>query len=258
MRNSVIFVGLGVALAAGTSVARAQTVETIVTPAAGPAVVAQAPVAVPPSGVLLPPASTVAVTAPVETVETVRTVTTTEPRRVHRRAVHPRTVDRVTTVTRTTTVRPGVVAAAPAYDELMRGPRLYDVVTPAPAAAPAVQPASRPCRSLGRRRRSRRRWRCRPIGISTNPIAFWSSTPTPTLPCRRSRVDTAGHPPSVMRRRLCRPPPGRRMTVIVRGRRKMKHHLARPQFAIVFTAVAPLSLPRASALPPRNPASRKW
>jgi hypothetical protein len=141
MRNSVIFVGLGVALAAGTSVARAQTGETIVTPAAGPAVVAQAPVAVPPSGVLLPPASTVAVTAPVETVETVRTVTTTEPRRVHRRAVHPRTVDRVTTVTRTTTVRPGVVAAAPAYDELMRGPRLYDVVTPAPAAAPAVQPA---------------------------------------------------------------------------------------------------------------------
>ena len=141
MRNSVIFVGLGVALAAGMSIARAQTVETIVTPAAGPAVVAQAPVAVPPSGVLLPPASTVAVTAPVETVETVHTVTTTEPRRVHRRAVHPRTVDRVTTVTRTTTVRPGVVAAAPAYDELMRGPRLYDVVTPAPAAAPAVQPA---------------------------------------------------------------------------------------------------------------------
>ena len=134
MRNSVIFVGLGVALAAGTSIARAQTVETIVTPAAGPAVVAQAPVAVPPSGVLLPPASTVAVTAPVETVETVRTVTTTEPRRVHRRAVHPRTVDRVTTVTRTTTMRPGVVAAAPAYDELMHGPRLYDVVTPAPMA----------------------------------------------------------------------------------------------------------------------------
>ncbi|MGZ5836756.1 MAG: hypothetical protein ACXWJ5_11210 [Xanthobacteraceae bacterium] len=148
MRNSVVFVGLGVALAAGTSVARAQTVETraqtvetIVTPAAGPAVVAQAPMPVPPSGILLPPASTVAVTAPVETVETVRTVTTTEPRRVHRRAVHPRTVDRVTTVTRTTTVRPGVVAAAPAYDELMRGPRLYDVVTPAPAAAPVVQPA---------------------------------------------------------------------------------------------------------------------
>ena len=136
MRNSVVFVGLGVALAAGTSVARAQTVETIATPA----VVAQAPVAVPPSGVVLPPASAVAVTAPVETVETVRTVTTTEPRRVHRRVVHPRPVDRVTTVTRTTTVRPGVVAAAPVYDELMRGPRLYDVATPA-AVAPVAQPA---------------------------------------------------------------------------------------------------------------------
>src|SRR5580693_1492208 len=45
MRNSVIFAGLGVALAAGTSAARAQTVETIVSPAAGPAVVAQAPMA---------------------------------------------------------------------------------------------------------------------------------------------------------------------------------------------------------------------
>jgi hypothetical protein len=138
MRNSVIFAGLGVALVAGTSAARAQTVETIVSPAAGPAVVAQAPVAVPPSGVRLPPAPTVAVTAPVETVETVRTVTSTEPRRVHRRVVHPRTVDRVTTITRTTTVQPGVVAAAPAYDELMRGPRLYDVVTSAPAVAPAA------------------------------------------------------------------------------------------------------------------------
>ena len=148
MRNSVIFVGLGVALAAGMSIARAQTVETIVTPAAGPAVVAQAPVAVPPSGVLLPPASTVAVTAPVETVETVRTVTTTEPRRVHRRAVHPRTVDRVTTVTRTTTMRPGVVAAAPAYDELMHGPRLYDVVTPAPMAMPAYRCIYQPDRIL--------------------------------------------------------------------------------------------------------------
>ena len=181
MRNSVIFVGLGVALAAGTSIARAQTVETIVTPAAGPAVVAQAPVAVPPSGVLLPPASTVAVTAPVETVETVRTVTTTEPRRVHRRAVHPRTVDRVTTVTRTTTMRPGVVAAAPAYDELMRGPRLYDVVTPAPAAAPRFSRLSRPRRSLARRRRSRRRWRCRPIGISISRIASWWSIPNTNI-----------------------------------------------------------------------------
>jgi len=45
-----------------------------------------------------------------------------------------------TTVTRATTVRPGVVAASPVYDELRRGPRLYNVATPA-AVAPAVQPA---------------------------------------------------------------------------------------------------------------------
>ena len=153
MRNSVMFVGLGVALVAGTSAARAQTVETIATPA----VVAQAPVAVPPSGVVLPPASAVAATAPVETVETVRTVTTTEPRRVHRRVVHSRPVERVTTVTRTTTVRPDVVAAAPAFDEPIPGRRLYDVATPMPAydepipgrrlydvAPPAVAPAVAP------------------------------------------------------------------------------------------------------------------
>jgi hypothetical protein len=45
-----------------------------------------------------------------------------------------------TTVTRTMTARPGVLAAAPVYDELKRGPRLYDVATPA-AVAPAVHPA---------------------------------------------------------------------------------------------------------------------
>jgi hypothetical protein len=138
MRDSISFVALGVALAAGTSIAQAQTVETIVTPAPGPAVVAQAPVAVPPSGVLLPQASTVAVTAPVETVETVRTVTTTEPRRVHRRVVRARPVERVTTTTRTVTVRQGLVGAAPAYDEPRHGPRLYDVVTSAPLVAPAA------------------------------------------------------------------------------------------------------------------------
>ncbi len=152
MRNSVIFAGLGMALMVAAPAARAQTVETVVAPAAGPAVIVQGPVAVPPSGVLLPPASAVAVTAPVETVETVRTVTTTEPRRVHRRVVHPRTADRVTTITRTTTVRPGVVApsavaagvvaAAPFYDEPLRGPRLYDVVTSPPGFAPAVAPVA--------------------------------------------------------------------------------------------------------------------
>jgi len=141
MRDSIFFVALGVALAAGTSMAQAQEVETIVTPAPGSAVIAQAPVAVPPSGVLLPPAAPVAVTAPVETVETVRTVTTTEPRRVHRRVVHARPVARVTTTTRTVIVRQGVATAAPAYDELRRGPRLYDVVTTGPVVgALAAQP----------------------------------------------------------------------------------------------------------------------
>ena len=153
MRNSVVLAGLGIALMAATSAARAQTVETVVAPAVGRAVVVQGPVAVPPSGVLLPAASTVAATTPVKTLETVRTVTTTQPRRVHRRVVvRPRTVDRVTTITRTTTVRPGVVApgvvapgvvaAAPVYDEPIRGPRLYDVVTSAPGVAPAVAPAA--------------------------------------------------------------------------------------------------------------------
>ena len=151
MRNSVILAGLGIALMAATSAARAQTVETVVAPAVGRAVVVQGPVAVPPSGVLLPAASTVAATTPVKTLETVRTVTTTQPRRVHRRVVvRPRTVDRVTTITRTITVRPGVVApsvapgvvaAAPVYDEPIR-PRLYDVVTSAPGVAPAVAPAA--------------------------------------------------------------------------------------------------------------------
>jgi hypothetical protein len=138
MRDSIFFVALGMALAAGTSMAQAQEVETIVTPAPGSAVVAQAPVAVPPSGVLLPPAATVAVTAPVETIETVRTVTTTEPRRAHRRAVHARPVARVTTTTRTITVRQGVATAVPAYDEFPRGPRLYDVVTSGPVVAPSA------------------------------------------------------------------------------------------------------------------------
>jgi hypothetical protein len=52
----------------------------------------------------------------------------------------------VTTITRTTTVRrgvvaPGVMAAAPVYDEPMRGPRLYDMVTSAPGVASAGVPA---------------------------------------------------------------------------------------------------------------------
>jgi hypothetical protein len=152
MRESIgiPLVGLGIALAAGTSVARAQTVETVITPAPGAAIVEQAPL-VPSSGVLLAPAPAVAVTTPVQTVETVRTVRTVEPRMRH--VAHPRVVDRVTTTR--TIVRQGVVAAppayaaaptyaaAPAYDDLRRGPRLYNMVT-TPVADPVapVAPAT--------------------------------------------------------------------------------------------------------------------
>jgi hypothetical protein len=139
-RVAIPLVSASVAMASGISIAQAQTVETVMTPAPGPAVVVQAPLTVPPSGVLLPPPPTaVAVTAPVQTVETVRTVQTTEPH-ITRRAVRPRVVDRVTTTTRTT-VRQRVVAAAPTYEELRRGRRLYDVVTPA-VAAPLAAPAA--------------------------------------------------------------------------------------------------------------------
>jgi hypothetical protein len=109
MRNSISVMAVGVALVAGTSVAHAQAVETIVTPAPGPAVIAQGPVAVPPSGVLVAQPAPIVAAAPVETVETVRTVRSTAPRTVTRHVTRTRTADRVTT-TRTTTVRQGVVA----------------------------------------------------------------------------------------------------------------------------------------------------
>jgi hypothetical protein len=134
MRNSISLTTLGVALMAGASVGHAQTVETIVTPAPGPAIIAQGPVAVPPSGVLLAQPAPVVAAAPAATVETVRTVRTTAPRTVTRHVTRTRTADRVTT-TRTTTVRQGFVAepgvaATAAYDELVQGPQYYDVVTP--------------------------------------------------------------------------------------------------------------------------------
>jgi hypothetical protein len=148
MRSSISFVTLGVALAAGTSAARAQTVETIVTPAPGPAVIAQAPVVVPPSGVLL--AQPAVVTTPVQTVETVQTERTTTPTTISRHVTRTRTADRVTT-TRTTTVQRAVatvpaVAATAGYDEMVQGPPLYDVVAPAPgiAAQPVAAGAALP------------------------------------------------------------------------------------------------------------------
>lgn len=96
MRSALSYGLLGAALTAGGSAAHAQTVDTVIAPQPAP--------------------------APVETVETVRTVqSTTVPR--HRLAAR----DRITT-TRTTVTQRVVPAPAP----------IYDVVTPAAVPAPAV------------------------------------------------------------------------------------------------------------------------
>jgi hypothetical protein len=117
MRNLISYSALAVALTAGASVsaAQAQTVDTVIAP------------------------------APVQTVETVRTMqSTTTPRR------HVARHDRVTTTRTTVTERivpsPVPVAAAiaqPTYTEVVQSPypRLYDVATPAPGAfAPNAAP----------------------------------------------------------------------------------------------------------------------
>ena len=121
MRNFISYSALAVALAAGVSVAHAQTVDTVIAP---------------------PPAPVAIAPAPVETVQTVRTMqsTTTPRRHVVRRH------DGVTT-TRTTTVTERVVPAPvapevvtqPAYTQVVQTPypRLYDVATP-PAVAPVA------------------------------------------------------------------------------------------------------------------------
>lgn len=131
MRYLISYTALA-ALMAATSAAHAQAVDPVITTQPGPAVIAQEPLQEP------------VATAPVETVETVRTVqSTTAPR--HRTANHParlQTTSRVTT-TRTTVRRgivtaPAVVAAEPA---LVPAPRYYDVVTPGSVAPPLVQSA---------------------------------------------------------------------------------------------------------------------
>jgi hypothetical protein len=145
MRNTAVLPALGLALLAGTSLARAQTVETVVTPA--PMVIAQDPV------VVMQPAPVVE-TVPVQTTETVRTerLTTHPVRRIARApAPRPRQPDTVTT-TRTTVredvglapVAPPVAAIAqPTYTEVVQAPPpaypgpLYDYV-PAGAAPPAA------------------------------------------------------------------------------------------------------------------------
>lgn len=117
VRSLIPSLALGVATLTAVSLAHAQTGGTIITAPPGPVVVAQ---------------------APIETVETVRTVSTTTPRHAVR---HParaaKTADRVTT-TRTIAQQdfiagPPVVGVAPPIVD----PRYYNAVPPAPYGAPA-------------------------------------------------------------------------------------------------------------------------
>jgi hypothetical protein len=120
MRNHIRYTAAVAALLGGTSLAPAQTVETVI--AQQPAIV----------------------TVPVQTTETVQTTTGPAPRIVSRRVLRSRTGNRVTTTQ--TTVRESVVPA-PAVAAVAAYPRLYDVVVPPPPAvmaAPAVVPPSAP------------------------------------------------------------------------------------------------------------------
>ncbi len=166
MRNHISYTVLGAALVAGASAANAQTVitreiadrpvETVVTQQPGSMLVAQEPVVTVPGAVA---------TAPVETVETVRTMrsTTISPRHriVSRQVIRSRAANRVTTTRTTVTERvlpvPAVVAppaveavAPPTYTDVVQGPpvapapaypeRLYDVVMPARVVPPPAAP----------------------------------------------------------------------------------------------------------------------
>ena len=155
MRNSVLCLVLGVGLLAGTSIAHAQSPM--------PTLVAQAPVPIPPSGVLVtqpnPEGHTVAI-APVKPTQQVRTAETAAPATL-RHVAHRRTaayrattrtlarqdVARRVTTTRTTTVRESIVsasavattaAAAPLYIL----PRYYNFVAPSAARALTSRPVT--------------------------------------------------------------------------------------------------------------------
>ena len=171
MRNSVLCLVLGVGLLAGTLIAHGQTPM--------PTLVAQAPVTVPPSGVLVtqPPAPvpippsgvlvtqpnpeghTVAI-APVKPTQQVRTAETAAPttgrhvahrrtaaRRATTRTLARQDVARRVTTTRTTTVRESIVSAsaiattaAPA--PLYIVPRYYNFVAPSAARALTSRPVT--------------------------------------------------------------------------------------------------------------------
>jgi hypothetical protein len=159
MRNHISYTALAIALMGGTSLAHAQTIETVITQQPVPMVVAQQPVITPAPGIVV---AQPAETAPVQTVETVRTVestTTPRPRIASRHVVRSRTGDRVTTtrtIVREAVVSPHAVIAAtpavaaiaqPAYTEVVQPPvvsastypaPLYDVVPGTALAPPPV------------------------------------------------------------------------------------------------------------------------
>jgi hypothetical protein len=162
MRNHISYTALAIALMGGTSLAHAQTIETVITQQPVPMVIAQQPVITPAPGIVV---AQPAETAPVQTVETVRTVestTTPRPRIASRHVVRSRTGDRVTTtrtIVREAVVSPPTVVAAPAatpavaaiaqptYTEVVQPPvvsastypaPLYDVVPGTALAPPPV------------------------------------------------------------------------------------------------------------------------
>jgi hypothetical protein len=165
MRNCIRYPSVGVALLlAGTSLARAQAVETVIMPA--PTIIAQQPVAPAVVTQSVPMVETI----PVQTTETVRTVESTVPRHIIASHSLSRSRTNGTVTTTRTTVRERIVpeplaAAAPvppavaaitqpAYTEMVQGPPaaaltypapLYDVV-PAPAIAPPALPCLSPVR----------------------------------------------------------------------------------------------------------------
>ena len=191
MRNSAFCLVLSVGLLAGTLIAHAQSPM--------PTLVAQAPVTVPPSGVLVTqplapvpiPPSGVLVTqpnpeghtvamAPVKTTQQVRTAETAAPTTL-RHVAHGRTaarrartlarqdVARRVTTTRTTTVRESIVAApavatTAAAAPLYIVPRYYNFV--APSAARAL--TSRPVTARG----------AAPVVSTAAPVV--ATTPMPT------------------------------------------------------------------------------
>jgi hypothetical protein len=140
MRNQISYTVLGLALAAGVSTANAQPVttreiadrpvETVITQQPGSMLVAQEPVVSVPGAVVTQPVAA----APVETVETVRTVhsTTISPRHriVSRHVIRSRAANRVTTTRTTVTERvvPAPVMVAPPAVEAVAPPTYTGVV----------------------------------------------------------------------------------------------------------------------------------